>query len=256
MSYRILSWNVNGIRAVEKKGFLGWLAKENPYILAVQETKAAEAVLNGALREPLGYRSYWSEAARKGYSGVAVFCQEEPLRIEYGFGKERFDTEGRTLILEYPHFIFFNIYFPNGKKDAERLRFKLDFYQEFLHVLEKTKEKGKAIIACGDFNTAHKEIDLERPKVNSTVSGFLPEERAWIDKFIKWGMADTFRAFHPGPAHYTWWDMKSAARSRNVGWRIDYFFVDRDSMSHVTDAFILKDVQGSDHCPIGIKLKF
>ena len=255
MLHKILSWNVNGIRAVEKRGFLGWVFQEKPDILAVQETKAHPDQLSDELRDPQGYHSYWNYPEKKGYSGVVVLSREEPLDVGYGFGKEKYDEEGRTLILEYPEFILLNIYFPNGKQSQERLAFKLGFYGEFLEFLNKLKARKKTIIACGDLNTAHKEIDLARPKENSKVSGFLPEERKWMDRFVEWGLVDTFREFHSEPDQYTWWDMKSRARERNIGWRIDYFLVDRGSVPKVKDAFILSHVYGSDHCPIGIVLE-
>jgi exodeoxyribonuclease-3 len=255
MPCKILSWNVNGIRAVEKKGFIDWLADEKPDVLALQETKAHPDQLSKELISPPNYRSYWNHADRRGYSGVGVFTRQEPLDVSYGFGKEAVDGEGRILILEYPHFVLLNIYFPNGKQNQERLAFKLDFYKEFLEYLGKVKRKKKPIVVCGDFNTAHKEIDLARPKENSTVSGFLPEEREWMDRFVEGGLVDTFRLFHKEPGQYSWWDFKSRARERNVGWRIDYFFVDKASASLVKDAFILSNVQGSDHCPVGISLE-
>ena len=254
MPYKMLSWNVNGVRAVEKRGFLQWLFEENPDILAIQETKAHPEQLSEELRTPQGYYTFWNHAEKKGYSGVAVFSHEEPLDIRYGFGNQAYDTEGRSLILEYPLFFFLNIYFPNGKMSQERLRFKLDFYGEFLSFIDTLRVKKKSIIVCGDFNTAHQEIDLARPRENSNVSGFLREERDWIDRFIDRGLVDTFRIFHEEPAQYTWWDFKSRARERNVGWRIDYFFIDKESISTVKDAFIMSDVYGSDHCPVGIAL--
>jgi exodeoxyribonuclease-3 len=231
----LLSWNVNGIRAVRGKGFLGWLGKESPDILCLQETKARPEQLDVDLKDPAGYQAYWNHPERKGYSGVAVFTREKPLDIRYDFGDSKLDLEGRVIIAEYPEFTLFNVYFPNGKQGPERLGYKM--------------------VICGDVNTAHKEIDLARPKENSKVSGFLPEERAWIDKFIAHGYVDTFRWFNQEPDQYTWWDLKSGARARNVGWRIDYFFVSENLLPAITNAFIMPDVTGSDHCPIGITLK-
>ena len=256
MTYTILSWNVNGIRAAERKGFLDWLGREKPWIAAIQETKASPEKLDEDLRGPKGYRTYWDSAAKPGYSGVAAYCREEPLSVRQGLGVERFDSEGRTLILEFDRFVLFNIYFPNGKKDAERLAFKLDFYRAFFGIIGEYRKKGKTILVCGDFNTAHLEIDLARPKENSTVSGFLPEERELIDEFVGMGFLDTFREFHPEGDRYSWWDYKSGARARNVGWRIDYFFIDSDSRDHLSDAFIRDDVMGSDHCPVGVTLSY
>jgi exodeoxyribonuclease III len=252
---RLISWNVNGIRAAYKKGFIDWVMKENPDILCVQETKAHEEQLNDELKNIGNYESYFCSGERKGYSGVAVYTREEPLSVKKGFGVKEFDNEGRILIMEYPHFVLFNIYYPNGKKNAERLQYKMGFYDAFLTYVNKLKKKGKQIVICGDVNTAHKEIDLARPKENSKVSGFLPEERQWIDKFLSNGYVDTFRMFNQEPDNYTWWDQVTRARERNVGWRIDYFYVNEEFKNKVKDAFILADVMGSDHCPIGIEIK-
>ncbi|MBN2484201.1 MAG: exodeoxyribonuclease III [Candidatus Omnitrophica bacterium] len=256
MKYRFISWNVNGIRAVQKKGFLEWLSKEQPDILALQETKAHLDQLDESLRHVPGYHVFFSSAERRGYSGVAVYTKEEPLCVARGIYDEENDPEGRALVLEYPRFFFLNIYFPNGKMSRERLQFKLDYYQDFLGLVTQLKKKKKTIIVCGDVNTAHTEIDLARPKENSMVSGFLPQERMWLDTFIERGLTDTFRVFHKEPGRYTWWDFKSRARERNVGWRIDYFFIDTPSRDHLKDAFILHEVSGSDHCPVGIEVQF
>lgn len=252
---RLLSWNVNGIRAVMGKGFLDWLNKESPDILCLQETKAQPDQLDADLREPAGYHVYWAYPERKGYSGVAVFAKDKPLDIRYDFGDSDLDLEGRVIVAEYPGFTLFNVYFPNGKSGQERLDYKMTFYDTFLKYADSLKAAGKKLVTCGDVNTAHKEIDLARPKENSKVSGFLPEERAWIDKFVAHGYVDTFRHFNQEPDQYTWWDMKSGARARNVGWRIDYFFVSEDLLPSVKKAFIMPEVMGSDHCPIGIVLK-
>jgi exodeoxyribonuclease-3 len=249
---RILSWNVNGIRAAYKKGLVEWIQKEQPDILCIQETKAREEQLPDDLINVPGYKAYFCWGERKGYSGVAVYTKEEPVSVKRGFGVEEFDNEGRILIIEYKDFHLLNIYFPNGKARAERLKYKMDFYDCFLDYVVKLKKKGKNVIICGDVNTAHKEIDIARPKENSKVSGFLPEERAWMDKFVESGFADTFRMFNSEPDNYTWWDVMTKARERNVGWRIDYFFVSENMKDKVKDAFIMPDVMGSDHCPIGI----
>ena len=253
---RVLSWNVNGLRAVLKKGFLEWFQKESPDILCLQETKAHPDQLSKSILEVPGYKIYFSSAERKGYSGVAIFTKTAPVKIHNGFGISRFDSEGRILIAEYEDFTLFNIYYPNGKASAERLQYKMDFYQAFLEVADKYREKGKSLMICGDVNTAHKPIDLARPAANETVSGFLPVERAWIDTFLSHGFIDTFRHFNQEGENYTWWDYKTRARERNVGWRIDYFFISTDLKSNIRSSFILKDVMGSDHCPIGIEIAF
>jgi exodeoxyribonuclease-3 len=252
---KILSWNVNGIRAAFKKGIFEWIKKESPDILCLQETKALPEQVPLQLKNMPGYNIYWNSAVRKGYSGVVTFTKAKPIDVKKGLGIDKFDLEGRTLITEYPSFILFNIYFPNGKKNQERLDYKLDFYDTFLAYADNLKAKGKNIVVCGDFNTAHKEIDLARPKENEKVSGFLQIERAWIDTFIDHGYVDTFRHFNKQPDQYSWWDLKTRARDRNVGWRIDYFFANKEFMSYVKKAFIQQDIMGSDHCPVGIEIE-
>ena len=251
---RILSWNVNGIRAAYKKGFLDWLKEEDPDILCIQETKAHPDQLTDDLRNPEGYESYFSSAEKKGYSGVAIYTKQKPKKVEHGFGIKKFDSEGRILVAEYPKFVLMSIYYPNGKASAERLKYKMEFYDAFLKFTNKLKKQGKNIIVCGDVNTAHKEIDIARPKENEKISGFLPEERAWIDKFLSNGYLDTFRMFNNEPDNYTWWDQITRARERNVGWRIDYFYISESLKKKIKDAFIMSDVMGSDHCPIGIEI--
>jgi len=251
---RLFSWNVNGIRAVKEKGFLNWLNRESPDIVCLQETKARPEQLDADIKEPPGFNVYWNYPEKKGYSGVATFTREVPISVKYDFETADVDIEGRVIITEYPAFTLFNIYFPNGKKDETRLRYKMDFYDQFLTYADSLRDGGRKLIICGDVNTAHREIDLARPKENSNVSGFLPEERAWIDNLISHGYVDTFRHFNQEPQQYTWWDFKSRARERNVGWRIDYFFVSQELLPSITGAFIMPEVTGSDHCPIGLTL--
>ncbi|RLA98231.1 MAG: exodeoxyribonuclease III [Deltaproteobacteria bacterium] len=251
---RILSWNVNGIRSVFKKGFLKWFEDVRPDMLCIQETKAWPEQLPEELINPSGYASYFASAERKGYSGVALYSNKKPERVEYGLGDNRLDKEGRIIIAYFPDFSLYNVYFPNGKASKERLKFKLDFYDALVEHALREKGKARPVIICGDVNTAHTEIDLARPKENEKVSGFLPIERQWIDKLISKGFVDTFRVFNKEPGQYTWWDMKTRARERNVGWRIDYFFVSEDLIGRLKSAFIMPDVTGSDHCPIGIDL--
>ncbi len=251
---RLLSWNVNGIRAVERKGFSEWLVKDNPDILCLQETKAMPEQVPAEIQGLTDWHQHYCSAERKGYSGVGVLSRPEPVDVQFGLGVPEFDAEGRTIIAFYPDFVLFNIYYPNGKQSKERLDFKMRFYDAFLEKAEELRKAGHSIVVCGDVNTAHREIDLARPKENETVSGFLPEERAWIDKFLDHGYLDTLRLHHEEGELYSWWDYKSRARERNVGWRIDYFFVSEDLRDRVKDAFILNDVYGSDHCPVGIEL--
>lgn len=252
---RLLSWNVNGIRAAYKKGFVNWFVKENPDILCLQETKAHPEQLTDDLLNINGYKSYFSSSiVKKGYSGVAIYTKQEPDKVEHGFGISKFDDEGRIIVADYKSFLLINIYYPNGKMSPERLQYKMDFYNAFLEYADKLVKKGKNLVICGDVNTAHKEIDLARPKENEKVSGFLPIEREWMDKFISHGYVDTFRMFNDQPEQYTWWDMQSRARERNVGWRIDYFFVSENFRKNVNNAFIMPEVMGSDHCPVGIEI--
>lgn len=251
---RILSWNVNGIRAAQRKGFVQWFSREAPDVLCIQETKASPQQLAPELTAVAGYYSYFSSSERKGYSGVATYTRALPQCVNYGFGIEKFDVEGRVLRMDYGNFLLFNIYFPNGKSSAERLGYKMEFYDAFLDYLDRLRDAGKHIIVCGDVNTAHHEIDIARPKANEKISGFLPEERAWMDRWVSHGYVDTFRMFNQEPGHYTWWDARGGARERNVGWRIDYFFVDEGLKDRVKSAFIMPDVMGSDHCPIGVEV--
>lgn len=253
---KILSWNVNGIRAAYKKGFVNWFTKENPDILCLQETKAHPEQLTEDLLNVNKYKSHFSSSiVKKGYSGVAIYTKPEPDKVQHGFGIPKFDDEGRIISADYKDFILINIYYPNGKAREERLKYKMDFYDAFLNYADKLVKKGKKLVICGDVNTAHKEIDLARPKENEKISGFLPIEREWMDKFFEHGYVDTFRMFNDQPEQYTWWDQQSRARERNVGWRIDYFFVSDNFRKNVSNAFILPDVMGSDHCPIGLELK-
>jgi exodeoxyribonuclease III len=256
MFYRLISWNVNGLRAVYKKGFFDWFKKENADIVCLQETKAHFEQLPQELTLVQNYNCYYSKPLKKGYSGVAVFSKEKPKSVTNALGISKFDCEGRLLRLDFDNFVLFNVYFPNGKASPERLKFKLEFYDEFLNQITQLTKTGKEIIICGDVNTAHKEIDLAHPKENSNSSGFLPIERAWMDKFINSGFIDTFRIFNQEKNMYTWWDMKSRARQRNVGWRIDYFFISDKLKNNITSAFIEPQTFGSDHCPIGIEIKF
>ena len=250
----VLSWNINGIRAADKKGFLNWLQKMSPDILCLQETKAQPGEISQELQQPHGYYAYWNSAERKGYSGVATFTKTRPAKVEKGFGTKQFDTEGRVIIAQYRELTLFNVYFPNGKMNAERLKYKMDFYDAFLDFVDPIKARGEKLIICGDFNTAHKEIDLARPKENENVSGFLPSERAWMDAFVAHGFIDIFRHFNKELGHYTWWSLRTRARERNIGWRLDYFFITENLLNSIKEASILSGVMGSDHCPVGIRL--
>lgn len=252
---KIYTWNVNGIRAVHKKGFLDWVKNSKGDIICLQETKAHKEQLTDDLINIKGYESYWYSAERKGYSGVAIYSKFKPLKINYGFGKEKFDIEGRVIFLEFKDFVLANAYFPNGGRGPERIRYKLDFYDELFFYLQKNFSDRKGIIVTGDYNTAHKEIDLARPKENENNTGFLPIEREWIDNIINLGYTDIFRKFHPDEEDcYTYWDMFTRARERNVGWRIDYFMVSNDFVNRIKSAEIHPEIMGSDHCPVSIQL--
>ena len=254
--YNLASWNVNGLRAVIKKGFLDLLMEQRFDTVCVQETKASLDKLPREVKNIPGYHSYFVSAEKNGYSGVGVFSKKKPLNIETGMGIKEFDREGRFLRIDYDDFILMNIYFPNGKASPERLDYKMAFYDAFLDYSNNLIAEGKKLVICGDVNTAHKEIDLARPKENETISGFLPEERAWMDRFFASGYIDTFRMFNPDSGHYSWWSVRTRARERNVGWRLDYFFVSENLRENVKSATIYSEIAGSDHCPVGLEIEF
>tara|TARA_Y100000816_G_scaffold199344_1_gene146163 strand:+ start:242 stop:1006 length:765 start_codon:yes stop_codon:yes gene_type:complete len=251
---KLLSWNVNGIRAAVKKGFLEYLEDENPEIICIQETKAHKEQLTSEILEDHGYFTYWHSGEKKGYSGVATFCKEEPLYIQEGIGIKKYDDEGRVLITEHNKFLLYNIYFPNGQKNEERLKYKLDFYDDLLPLINDQVESGNNVIVTGDWNTAHRPIDLARPNENKNTSGFMPIEREKVDKYILNGWVDTFRLFHEEGGRYSWWTYRFGARDRNIGWRIDYFFVNEGMVEICTDADIHQNIFGSDHCPVSLIL--
>ena len=251
---KLLSWNVNGIRAAVKKGFLEYLEVENPEIICIQETKAHKEQLTSEILEDHGYFTYWHSGEKKGYSGVATFCKEEPLYIQEGIGIKKYDDEGRVLITEHNKFLLYNIYFPNGQKNEERLKYKLDFYDDLLPLINDQVESGNNVIVTGDWNTAHRPIDLARPNENKNTSGFMPIEREKVDKYILNGWVDTFRLFHEEGGRYSWWTYRFGARDRNIGWRIDYFFVNEGMVEICTDADIHQNIFGSDHCPVSLIL--
>ncbi|MDR0444254.1 MAG: exodeoxyribonuclease III [Treponema sp.] len=255
---RIISWNVNGIRAVEKRGFVKWLIKENPDVLCLNETKAEPGQLSPELLNPVvkgtPYSTFWACSKKKGYSGVAIYTKEKPEDVHY-LGKEEFDNEGRVLIAEYRDFSLIAAYFPNSQDERKRLDYKLAFNDEMLKLCNSLVKKGRHFLLSGDYNVAHTSIDLARPKANENSAGYLPEERAWMDKFIKAGHIDTFRHFHPGETgQYTWWTYWGNARKRNVGWRIDYHCVDKEFMTRVKSSIIRPEVEGSDHCPVEVEI--
>lgn len=249
---KIYSWNVNGIRAVEKKGFFPWMMETGPDIICLQETKARTEQLGEEFINPRGYTSCWASAKKKGYSGTVVYTKRKPEQIEL-LGPAEFDDEGRTLILYFPEFTLINAYFPNSQPEGARLSYKLEFCAAILERANDLIGAGNNVIICGDYNIAHKPIDLARPKENEGNPGYLPEEREWMESFIQSGYRDTFREFTPGPGHYTWWSYRTRAREKNIGWRIDYFCVNRDFPHPLKQSVILSDVMGSDHCPLMIE---
>lgn len=252
---KLYSWNVNGIRAVYKKGFLDWLAATQPDIIGLQETKANPDQLAEELRNPPGYHAYWSTTERKGYSGVALLSKTEPKSVHMGLGIPEYDIEGRTIVAEYDDFVFITAYFPNGGRDHSRIPFKMAYKAAFLDFCNAQRAQGKSVIFCGDVNTSHRPIDLARPKANETKTGFMPEERVWIDRVIEEGYIDIFRALNPDlEGAYSWWTAIGGARERNVGWRLDYFFISPDLHDRVETAAIHPDVMGSDHCPVSLTL--
>jgi len=254
----LISWNVNGLRAALKKNFLGSFRLLEADIVGLQETKLQQPQLTPEITDVDGYESYWSHATvKKGYSGVAAYTRIKPQSVKYGIGDPKYDDEGRILELDFGDFIFFNVYFPNGQMSEERLQYKLDFYDSFFNYTDSYKKQGRSLVITGDYNTAHNEIDLKNPKANENTSGFLRIERDWLDRITHNGYVDTFRYFNPETIKYSWWTYRFKARDRNIGWRIDYFFVSRDIIDKgwVKETIINNDIYGSDHCPIGLVLE-
>ena len=248
----LVSWNVNGIRAVFNKGLAEILRDMDADVVCMQEIKAKEAQLSEEMLNPDGYTGYFFPAERPGYSGVAVYSRIEPKEVVCGLGIERFDREGRSILLDFGSFRLLNVYFPNGGSSEERLAYKLDFNEA---LLEYVRDEAKPFLICGDVNVAHKEIDIARPRENINVSGFMPVEREWVDRLLTAGFHDTFRMFSDEAGQYSWWNVITRARARNVGWRIDYFFANDAMRPHVKDAWIWQQVLGSDHCPVGVKIE-
>lgn len=265
---KIITWNVNGYRSIvgqnpsrrydsitKENKLFEYIFSENPDIICIQETKATPEQIDEDKRVPQGYLAYFNSAKnKKGYSGVVTFSKIEPLRIEYLLGNEKFDSEGRVVRTDFEDFLLFNIYFPKGYEDSERLYYKLDFYDFLFDILLDIKKKQKNIIISGDYNTAHKEIDLARPKENINTSGFMPIEREKLDQLIALGFVDAFRLFCKEPNHYTWWSQRGRARENNIGWRIDYHFVSEELVPKIKNAYIQPNIMGSDHCPVVIEL--
>jgi exodeoxyribonuclease-3 len=239
---------------VIRNGFWEWLAAEPPEILCLQETRIQAGQLDELMRHPPGYHAFWHSAERKGYSGVAIFSRHEPKAVRAGFGQPYFDVEGRVLVIEHPGFTLLNAYFPSGQRGQDRVSYKIEFYDALLRFCTGLREEGHRLVVCGDYNTAHQPVDLARPRENVKTSGFLPEEREAFTRWLNQGFVDVFRHLHPLAEEYTWWTYRFDARSRNIGWRIDYFLVAEELLPLVHDARILNSVTGSDHCPVELSL--
>ena len=252
---KVVSYNVNGIRAAMNKGLIDWLVKEDPDVICLQEIKALEEQINISEFESIGFKyNYWFSAQKKGYSGVAILSKHEPIRVEYGTGISYMDFEGRNLRLDFEEFSVMSLYLPSGT-NLDRLEFKLNYMDDFLAYITELNSKIKNLIIAGDYNICHKAIDIHDPIRNKNVSGFLPVEREWLQKFIDSGFVDSFREFNSDPHQYSWWTYRANARANNKGWRIDYIMVSLDLKSKLNDAAILDDIVHSDHCPITISLK-
>jgi len=254
---RIVSWNVNGLRACARKGFGAWLARSGAEIVGLQEVRARPGELPRALASPPGWHALFAPAERPGYSGVALWSRGEPDRVELGLGLPRFDREGRLAIAHFGRLAVANGYFPKGsgpQRDNSRVPYKLAFYRALFRRVEQLRRAGRRVLVMGDFNTAHREIDLARPRENRETSGFLPVERAELDRWAAAGWIDTFRRFEAGGGHYSWWSQRQGARARNVGWRIDYVWASPAAMRFVRAAFLWPRVRGSDHCPVGVEV--
>jgi exodeoxyribonuclease III len=254
MTSRIFSYNVNGLRAAINKGFVDWLKSENPDIICLQETKIQQGQVEPALFEDMGYSCYWHYAEKKGYSGVAIFTKVRPVHIEYGIGNEKYDSEGRFLRLDFGDMTLINSYFPSGTMGDMRQAFKMDYLADFLSYVKALKKIRPALIISGDYNICHKPIDINFPQKHTGVSGFLPEERAWFDDYIKVGFIDTFRVFNQQPEQYSWWSYRAGARPKNLGWRIDYHIISEPMRPRLKEASIHSQVFHSDHCPVSVTI--
>jgi exodeoxyribonuclease III len=252
---RITTWNVNGLRALLRNDRLRPLLTQRPDILMMQEIKARPEQIPAEHSQSWAtYQEVWHPAERAGYSGVAALCRAEPAAVQVGLGDTRFDTEGRCILLRYPDFTLVNAYFPSGQRGQERVAFKLEFYAALLEICDRLHTAGEKLVVGGDFNTAHNEIDLRYPKQNRKTSGFLPEERAWVDRYLAHGFVDAYRLLYPERVQYTWWTYRMNARQNSVGWRLDYFLVSESLLPRVQDVIVHDEILGSDHCPVTLVL--
>jgi len=255
MNYTITTWNVNGLRAVLRRYALDWVTSLQPDVLCLQEIKAQpHQIPEGALDGLNDYHFYWHPAERPGYSGVATFTRRQPECVDLGIGQSKFDREGRLIHTRQAGVHLFNAYFPNSQRSLQRLDFKLDFYAYLLEVCDRLQAAGEQVIVCGDFNTAHQPIDLRNPQQNEKNSGFLPQERAWVRKYLQHGLVDVYRQLFPERVQYTWWTYRNRARERNIGWRLDYFLVSQGLLDRVKEVHIHEEILGSDHCPVSLAL--
>ena len=252
---KIISYNVNGIRAALRKGLADWLKESNPDILCLQELKANQDQVEPEEFEGLGYRQYWFSAEKKGYSGVAIFSKEEPRHVEYGMGIDLYDSEGRVIRADYEDYSVISVYHPSGSSGDHRQDFKMKWLADFYDYIKGLKEEIPNLVISGDYNICHKPIDIHNPVSNKNSSGFLPEEREWLTEFLELGFIDSFRKFHPEPDQYSWWSFRMNARARNLGWRIDYNMVSKELDEKIADASILQQVHHSDHCPVVVEMK-
>lgn len=255
MKNKFISWNVNGLRSVHKKGFADWFREQKADVVCLQEIKARPEQLEPSARNPGRYHGFWHPAEKPGYSGVAVFTKREPKAVRYGLGVKKFDREGRVMAVEFENYIVVNSYFPNSQRDHARLPFKLEFCAAFEKFIAGERRRGKTVLMCADWNIAPTELDLKNAKANQKNAGFLPEERAWMARFLGQGYVDSFRHFTVDPGHYTWWSNRPGVRQRNIGWRLDYFLVDGDSKSRLRTAKHQTSVMGSDHCPVFLEIQ-
>ena len=250
----ITTWNVNGFRAILKKDGFDWVKAIKPDVLCLQEIKVKPDQLTEQEQKLEDYSVVWNSAERPGYSGTAIFYKRDPISFEFGLGRHEFDNEGRVIRFTYPDFYLYNIYFPNGGEENQRVSFKLSFYEYLLTIIDEIHESGENVIITGDFNTAHNEIDLKNPKANEKNTGFLPEERKCIDIYLNHGLVDIYRNLYPDTIGYTWWTYRMNARARNVGWRLDYFLISENLLPKVNDVIIYDEIMGSDHCPVSLIL--
>ena len=251
---KIFSYNVNGVRAALNKGLADWLLTEKPDILCIQESKAQKEQVDTGIFQKVGYSDYWYSAEKKGYSGVIILSREQPDHVEYGMGIDEYDLEGRVIRADYGDWSFLNVYIPSGTTGDVRQDFKMMFLERFLEYLGQLRKERPMLMVSGDFNIAHREIDIHNPVSNKNTSGFLPEERAWVDKFLESGFVDTYRHMNPDVVGYSWWSFRSNARAKNLGWRLDYNMATSELATRIAGAGIMPEVHHSDHCPAWVEL--